>query len=205
MNVEQRVLKLERQNRRLRLTLSVLCAVGVGALVMGQTTKPTVPDVIRAKRFEAVDDKGRSLAVIEALTHGGIIETRGPGGLEPMFLVSANTEGDCVVVTHNGDGKQLVELTSTGSGGALVTCTPEGKALVVLGALKGGGGAITTYAGDGKELVELGGMEGNADGSVAVYSSNGRPVCTMTVDEDGRGRISASDGDGSTRVLTPEL
>jgi hypothetical protein len=60
-SMEARVARLERECRRWRLAGVV--AVGI-ALVAGAAQKP--PDVVRARRLEVVDDKGRGRVVLEA-------------------------------------------------------------------------------------------------------------------------------------------
>ena len=75
MNVEQRVEKLEHQNRRLRLAFIGFLALAAVAVVMGQVaskpasqeTQGKVPDVITAKAFRLVDDEGRARRIDPAI------------------------------------------------------------------------------------------------------------------------------------------
>lgn len=59
-----RLERLERQNRRLTIAVGVLVA-SLAALVLSGAARPTTPaDVVTAKRFVLVDDKGETLAVL---------------------------------------------------------------------------------------------------------------------------------------------
>ena len=73
MTTEQRLARLERQNRWMRTALLALVMAGAGAIIMGQATSKKVPELIRAKKFQVVDDSGSPLAhtniVIDSVSH----------------------------------------------------------------------------------------------------------------------------------------
>ena len=64
MTAERRLARLERQNRWMRAALLALVMAGAGALIMGQAGSGDVPDLIRAKKFQVVDDSGSPLIAL---------------------------------------------------------------------------------------------------------------------------------------------
>ena len=66
MDLEKRVEKLERENRRLKIAGGAVVAVLVAVVLAGAVTPQQVPEVIRAAAFEVVDDNGTTRAVMNA-------------------------------------------------------------------------------------------------------------------------------------------
>ena len=64
MTLEQRLERLERQNRHLRRAVIGVAAVGLSLLVMVQSLPPKMYDVVKAKKFEVVRDDGRVMVGI---------------------------------------------------------------------------------------------------------------------------------------------
>ena len=48
MTIDQRIERVELQNRRLKWAMTLICMVAAGAFVLGQAAPDAVPDVIRA-------------------------------------------------------------------------------------------------------------------------------------------------------------
>ena len=57
MTIEERVERLEGENRRLRRMLAAVCVTGVSVVLLGVAPEP-VPEVVRAARFEVINDRG---------------------------------------------------------------------------------------------------------------------------------------------------
>ena len=71
MNLEQRLERLERQNRRLKMAGFIALLAVLSVVLMGQAeTAETVPDVIKAKTFIAVDDEGNERVLMGSMTTG---------------------------------------------------------------------------------------------------------------------------------------
>ena len=81
----------------------------VSAFVVGQAAPEGVPDVIRAKTFEVVNEVGSSVVALRSWEHGGRIETRNHQG-KGLFTVAANDAGGGSLTTFNAEGKKLVTL-----------------------------------------------------------------------------------------------
>jgi hypothetical protein len=169
MTLEQRIEKIERVNRKLRLT--VLCmAAGLGALLwlradqtgLGWQAAAAAAEVqdavpvqklIRARAIQLVGDKGQVLISLHGTQRGNIS-------------------------TFNDQGKKMVALTGTSATsaglGAIVTYHPEtGKKLVNITAIRQSDGAIFTYdAQTGKDLVHIG-SDGSRGGGVNSFDRKG--------------------------------
>ena len=99
MTTEERIERLERQNRHLRLGFASV-AVAAVAIFAGAAHRQAVPEVIKAKAFHLVTDDGKTLVKIE--------DTKGLG-----FGIGGT------VTTYAGNGTELVKLTTTTGGAGL--------------------------------------------------------------------------------------
>ena len=149
MTIEERIERLERQNRHLRLGLAGI-VLGAAAIFAGAAARKAVPDVIKARAFQVVADDGTPLVVLGAPTGIG------------------------AVATFNGRGQELVRLAATTDGnGTVTTHSSKGQMLVRLGVSTVGAGTVTTSNGKGQELVKLG-VFTEGTGFVAVLDPSGR-------------------------------
>ncbi len=110
MDMEKRLARLERQCSWYR-TLFVLAGVMMVALLTYGATKP-IPDVIRAKRFEAVNDNGRVGAVMASFRgHGdGVFRAFNRAGVEVFYAGSSRT-GDGRIEVKTKKGEITEEIT----------------------------------------------------------------------------------------------
>jgi hypothetical protein len=111
MTIEQRLGRLERQNRQLKWLLSGLvgmavtgCAMGLKATGDGSTSAPLAePEVLRAERFEVIDAEGNPLAVIGPNGNGGVVFVYNNRG-RLVAQMGAAEEGRGVVWTYDRYG-----------------------------------------------------------------------------------------------------
>ena len=130
MTIEERFERLERTNRRYRwgITLVIFAAMIVGAAAAGDD----VPDVIRARKFEVVNEDGKSVVVMQSWKLGGWVHVTGNKG-NLTFSISHTDDGDGAVRMLSHKGTQLVILTATDDGNGLVhTYLAKGTPLVTL-------------------------------------------------------------------------
>ena len=128
MTIEERFERLERTNRRYRwgivitITLVAIAEIVATVILIGYY----VPDVIRAKSFEVVNEEGTTLVKL-----------------------GATKDDDGMVETFSAKGTRLVGLTVTkDDNGMVTTSSAKGTTLVKLGASEGNG-VVATFGADG--------------------------------------------------------
>lgn len=183
MTIEERIERLEGTNLRYRLMFSLIgviavCIVGVSAI---QDDK--VPDVIRAKAFEVVDDEGNPLVKLfdfNSTGNGSIAIFNKVGNTPLAMMAGINSDGIAsgTVFTFRGR-KKIVELSYNELGrGTVKTYNENEKAATLLGSDVDGG-------------------------HVFVYNKTSQPVCALTVNKYGNGVIAVMDRNGNGRTLEP--
>jgi len=104
MDIEQRLNRLERQNRRMKKGMIGMVVAGFSLLVMAQASPPKIHDLIRAKKIEVVADNGRRVISLKSWVLGGWIETYNKKG-NSLFIVAARPNGSGAIVHYNRAGK----------------------------------------------------------------------------------------------------
>lgn len=157
MTTEHRIARIEKQNRRLTWGLATLCVCVGAAFVAGQAAPRDVSDVIRATKFQVVNEEGRG-----------------------VVLLSAGERGGGALSIFNRQGKVLTSLgvDASGNAGAVVVKNREGWNIVRLGEIEGGSGSLTIYNDLGEKLVVLGAAKAegvmHGTGVVTVHDPAGR-------------------------------
>ena len=101
MHIEQRLEKLERQNRNQRMALMLLTVVLCGVVTMAATGSRDGDFYTISARWIIVDGKTG----------------------EPLVVLGANDDGHGLVTTHSASGKDLVKIgaaSADGGGGLLI-------------------------------------------------------------------------------------
>lgn len=154
MTIEQRIEKLECQNRRLRWTVTGLVGAVVAALIMGQAAAtsggPEAANIIRARRIEIVNAEGQPAVVLGMTTNNaGTIMTMGAKG-EKLVNLGVTTNGEGLISTGNRKGNELVKIGVTTDGdGMLGTYSAKGLKLLEVGVTTKGDPKIYSYKPDG--------------------------------------------------------
>ena len=186
MTVEERVEKLEnalaRAKRRSRMLLAgVLVAGAVGVIVASLAGIPAeaAPDkggvhkVVRAEKFEVVDQKGKTRAILAAYKPG------------PALML------------YDEDGKERAGLAVGDNGPRLVFWDEKGKARTGLVAQKGGP-ALELY--DAKGTLRAGMALEKGEPAVMLYDAKGTLRAGMAAIKDGPG-LALWDEKRKTRVV----
>ena len=181
MTDHDRIETLETQVRTLKKMLFGLVAlVAVGSL-LAATALPKVPDVIKAKAFEVVNDDGDVLVVLDYLTADG----RDIG----------------YAMTGNSDGSTLVNIGAGPGGGIITTRNHKGRDLVELG-INGTDGLIRTMNGKDGLLVEIGSTK-SSEGAIYTENGKGGVLVAIASTATGKGAITTEDGRGRTTSKLP--
>ncbi len=176
--IEQRILKLEKSLRAYRIFLSTSVIILIAVVLMSSAKKEEVPDLIKAKAFQVVDDKGNVLVLIN--------KERGNGQ----------------VATYNPAGQKLVRLfTSDGDAGAINTFDGNGSLNFKVTRTTEGGGYMALYNSTNKEVMEVGVTKGNA-GYLQINDSYAKRLVKMSTTTDGGGHLSVSRDEKETIIMS---
>ncbi|MCP4589779.1 MAG: hypothetical protein GY842_03465 [bacterium] len=219
-SIEDRLVALERTNRRYRHATMALGLILLAVASLGAGPGDFVRDVVRAKRFVVVDDTGHRL--VEMLEHGGagVVTTYDRNG-KPLVVLSSEYGArgySGAISTHNTPGDNLITLglsesehpvlaingkanrtgvwmgiSDTGHG-VVSTHTEQGDELLVLGVTPGGQAALVAYDGKGHRLVEFGGTTAGAAG-MNFLDRNGQRLVSLGVTNLG-GSVLLNGGNG---------
>ena len=154
MSESNRIESLEAQVRTLRRMLFGVFGLVVLGGLLAATTLQTVPDVIRAKKFEVVNEDEQPIVLLAANQAGGPVEIR------------------------NGNGKGLVRLTSHPEGGTISIHDSRARTLILMGGNERGSGALQTRTNKGGTLVSVG---TNLAGEGVVFTENGNGEKTSSM------------------------
>lgn len=147
MDIEARIEKLERTNRRYRHGIVALlsCVIALGAFAMDDG----IPDVVRARRFEVVDTSGMTLAEVGSDATGGRVVTvrRGGGGA----MLFTNDQGGAIGLL-SPDGKVPFRAGVSPMGGLLVLTNRADQFVMMAAADDSSAGAMVLFDKDGREL-----------------------------------------------------
>jgi hypothetical protein len=141
MSTDTRIESLETQVRTLkRMLFGVFGLVVVGGL-LAATSLQSVPDVIRAKQFEVVNDEVKVVASFYANMGGGMLSFSNKDGEVVVGLGSDEVNGGGVLGINNKDGKIVAGIYADENGGvarvfnnkftevAGIRATPDGGVL----------------------------------------------------------------------------
>ena len=155
MNIEQRLARVERQNRIFKGIFN-LAGLAVAALIFYGATKP-IPDVIRAREFQAVNEAGRVVVEMKSWELGGWIKTYSAmGTLYSSVLLSHDGSGHGSLSVYDKDGNRKIYLggNKRGNGGVIFIINEMGAPVVRLRVDEYGNGLVGAYSrkGEGRTL-----------------------------------------------------
>jgi len=206
MTLEQRMERLETQNKRLTAALTLM-AVAICAVVTvaGTVKKSARFDTVIAREFLVKNQSEKTVVSIEYNAAGsGLIRTHGPDGNDLVKIFGTrNSYG--IVTTYQPDGEQLVSLgVNTLGNGAVSTYGYNGKPLVRLNSGPGGG-SIGVHSETGRFLAEIYPSERGNGGAVRTYGPNGIPsVYLASHSSGGHVEISNKTGEAVTTIYADE-
>ncbi len=181
--IELRVLKLEKNLKAYRLIFAS-CAVLFFSFILMSSGKKNgdIPDVIKAKAFQVVDDNGN------------------------VLLLLNKEKGNGQVATYSTGGQKLVRLfTSEGGAGAINTFDNNGNLNFKVTKTTEGGGYMALYNSDVQEIFEVGATKTDA-GYLQLNDKNAKKLVWLTRTANGGGYMSLSNNEIETVVMsTPEV
>lgn len=176
--IELRIAKLEKNLRLYRLFFSTSVIVLIAVILMSSGKKADVPDLIKAKAFQVVDDNGNVLLLLNKEKGNGQIATYSPGG------------------------QKLVRLfTSDGGAGAINTFDANGNLNFKVTRTTEGGGYMALYNSNVKEVMEVGVTKSDA-GYLQINDDNANKLVWLTRTSSGGGYMSLSNNGKETMVMS---
>ncbi len=210
--IEDRVAKLERSNRRLRLILLGGIAIGAVGVGLGMNQANKVPDVIQAKSIEVVDDTGAVLVELSSTRQDGATEVAGTlttfkSDGNRLVWISNNAQGNGNISVYTEDAREMVRLGTFFHGTRRFDKEDQdirvGHALIELGLNETGTGALAVYDDDGNELVTLTSTEEGL-GAFGTFEPNGAALLIALPGKEIGGRLIAFQGAGNVIGVWPD-
>jgi len=162
-DMESRLCALERQLRFQRSIIVLLVLVLVALVGYGATAG--VPDVIRAKKFEVVDTKGKVVGSIKTIKNSGSLKLFNTEG---ELVMSAQAHKDGHILLNNGDGTPSIHAGSAG----LHIFNDEGNT-----SIHAGNGGVFIYDQMGKPCLAATGKDSN--GKLVLWNKAGEERVLM--------------------------
>lgn len=176
--LEQRLQKLEKTLGMYRMVFSSSMIILIAVVLISSGKKDEVPDIIKAKAFQVVDNSGNVLVLIN--------KEKGSGQL----------------ATYSSNGQKLVRLfTSESNAGAINTFDPNGNLNFKITNNVKGGGYLAMYNTALKEVVELGVLN-TSDGYLQVNDNNGDKLAKLTATTEGGGHFSLTKAGKETLTMS---
>ena len=187
--------ELRNQVRTLkRMLLGVFGLVVAGGL-LAATSLQSVPDVIRAKQFEVVDDEKKPQVLISADGSGGVLQVNNKKG-KPVVVIMTEESGGTFVLADN-DENGVAMISASAHGGAIAIAGKNELPLLGMYSVAEGG-VLTAQDKSGKTVVEIG---TNGDGGALGLNKSGKRNVELGCDDDG-GIVVISNKDGDPVALT---
>lgn len=148
--IESRISRIESQLKLYR-GLTVLLLIAVAAL-LGLGAGQTPPEVIRAKRFEMVNDEGIALVAMRPTSLGGAIGVFTAKGAVAAVLTTDESGGGLLNIL-SGQGRNGVLMLGSNAdttGGAVTVYNNEEREIITLRPSPLGHGIVGAWDGHGK-------------------------------------------------------
>ncbi len=193
--LESRLTELKSAHQRARSwkTTAILAGIAVVALTgIAATQSARTPDVIRARRFEVVDQNDKVVLLAGIGQSGGQIDVWANNGTNVLRLGSNNDGGDLAIWNTAGVG--VASLYATAQGSRVEAVMPDGSGSAVLRA-EGSGPALVVADGQNRPRI-VATMSGPSTG-ISVRSAESHELVAMGASDGSGGIVRVSQNDGT--------
>ncbi len=124
--LEARVERLERENRRIRRGAFIALVVIAGLIFMGQTSEPGISNVLRTRRLVIEDESGTMRLGLGVTSGGSGLLMFDETGKRRLSLLLVNGTPQMMMCDKGGTSRALLSADSAGPG--LILCDEAGEA-----------------------------------------------------------------------------
>ena len=124
--LEQRVAAIEQSNRRWKRSTVALGVIALAVIGIAADEAPQIPDLVIARKFVAVNERGEPVAILGHTNNVGIVGVSDSDG-SMLFAASADDEGQGIVTTYDATGHKLVTLGASRSGVGHIATYQQGR------------------------------------------------------------------------------
>ena len=185
--------ELRHQVRNLKRVVYGACGLLLVGGLLAATSMQSVPDVVRAKSFEVVNDEGKVVASFYANMGGGMLSFSNKDGEVVAGLGSDEVNGGGVLGINNKDGKIVAGIYADENGGVARVLNNKFTEVVVISANASGMGSLSISNKKGKRVAEI---RADAGGGVLVILNKDEKYVAGIYTQTNGGLLSVSNGDG---------
>ncbi len=125
MTTEERLERLERQNRRIKKGFALVIIALAGTVIMGQVLRPKIPHISRARKFEVVNDTHMTMVELGSTRLFGYLFISNRRG-RVVATIATNLAGEGLIRTMDSLGRPLVIITSKKNGEGFIATLKRG-------------------------------------------------------------------------------
>jgi hypothetical protein len=196
LTIEKRLAGLERKVRAYQLSLLTIVLIATLATVLAYNKKTPVADVVQAKEFQVVDDRGNVLVRLKKDGSAGDLTVLNTKGTELVQLTSS-TAGSGAVIGYGKEGNLIYRfIGDDGGGGAMDVYNSNGKVAGAMGATDVNSGYLLINNGEGNKLIHMTYGNSSKGGVLNIYNRNNSRICTLGSDPDNNGVLNVYNSQG---------
>ncbi len=197
--VETQLSSARRESRRWRAGAITLAGIGVSAIVLAAAQSTRTPDVVRARRFEVVDQGDKVVLLAGIGQHGGQLDVWGNSGKNALRL-GANPNGGDIAV-WNGAEQGIAGMYATADGGRVEATAADGSGAV----LRTEGGTPALLITDAQGNPRIAATTTPASSGISIRSAEGKEIAALGATPINGGLIRIAQEDGSVAVQAVAL
>lgn len=204
LSIEDRIAKLERANRRWKLGLIGLLAIGAAGALVAADKPPAPAEIIQAKRIELIGADGKPCLVMESRPDSTSLAVWGPDHQHAAVLVAENNK-TAMMLMKNKDAPEVFAQAVDQGGQIGVTDGRSDVPDADRAALNISGSATgfsIFHVVNGRSESRL--SFSKLGGGLELRTPGGKAV-TRVIGSDKGGRIEITDSDGKTIWSEPPV
>jgi hypothetical protein len=197
--VEMQLATARRESQRWRAGTVIFACIGVSAVVLAATQSTRTPDVVRARRFEVVDQGDKVVLLAGIGQHGGQLDVWGNSGKNALRFGANPSGGDIAV--WNAAEQGVAGIYATPEGGRVEATCGDGSSAV----LRTDGGTPALLITDAQGNARIAATTTPASTGLSIRTADGKEVAALGATPINGGLIRISQEDGSIAVQAVAL